>query len=83
MGAAAGENAALVLIGAGTLLGLISYAWLTFLAFKRGFWWGVVLIIFFPLAGCIYAFSEANRKPIYMVWIAGALSAIGMAFLDF
>lgn len=67
---------------AATSLALISYAWLTLLAFRRGIWWGVVLVLFFPLAGVCYVFTESNTKPLYLFFVAALLAACGMALMD-
>jgi hypothetical protein len=70
-------------VWAGSLLGLLSYAWLTGLAFKRGTWWRVLLITLFPVAGFVYVFAETNKGPFYLFCVAIVLSCVGGLFLEF
>ena len=55
---------------------LVTYVWLTAIAFERGPALGLTLVVFFPLAGCIYLWAEANEKVWYprrLFWIASFL----------
>jgi hypothetical protein len=71
-------------LGAG--LGLLSYAWLTAIAFKQAIAWGIVLVLFFPLAGVFYAFFVVGDKsmgPIKLCLVGFVFSVLGLYLMDF
>jgi hypothetical protein len=78
-------TAATIFCCVGTLLAILGYGWLVAIAFRQGTAWGVTLLLFFPLAGCIYLSTESKKKagPFSLLLSGGLLSGIAMALLDF
>jgi hypothetical protein len=69
--------------GAG--LCLASYVWLTALAFRHGTAWGIVLVLFFPIAGLVYALDyKAEKKGPIVVYCFGlSVGLVSMTYIGF